>query len=735
MGASAWATEGDIIYSNDFSTNDQTNFATWTATGKKPSGYSYAQIGRGGSFSIDTGALVWSASTGGKNNSGSVANAAVGVFNSEITTATQSNYVLEFDVTIAVEHINKDYFYEISDEDKKVIICIYGSHTRSGSSAGSTVYGYIVGGDNGFQVVEAGATGSTNAEGTIGNGTKVPLTSSISETTGSKTYHVKLDAKTTLGTATLTIKEGETTLVDDASVNINPNKGLKYMCFEGLNNYGSPSSVTLDNLSIVEGAASLEATADFTVKYVATINDEETEIKDQVVRTGVVDATVSLLDEDKNAIWYNDKKYLYSSDDASTSTIADDNSTVVKVVFAEAPTYTYSVQDNLGNTLASGTAFQGEDVNFYVPYYAFKDSKFYSSPSLSSGTLSYGSSKIAAIATNTDITVTYTEEVSSNVVFYAEAENLTGITVQDDGYTQIRMSNGKAGYYGSQTAFTSLPAGVYTITAATRVGTTKFYIGSVGEGKEVYELSASGAVTTTTSSEFVVPTTSDVYTSTGSASAYFDYVIIRKIDDLPATETIKVTSAGMATYVSNYNLDFSSATTKAYKVSVADKGVATLVEVSKVPAKTPVLLYVAGGNGDGEAISVTTDAVDAVTGNDLVAGTGAAVASNQTIDEVDYTNMILNNIDGNVGFYFANGQTVATYRAYLHIASTLAPDAEAEGGEARMSFVFDDETTGINTAKGSQFTVNGEYYNLRGQRVAQPTKGLYIVNGKKVVIK
>ena len=26
-------------------------------------------------------------------------------------------------------------------------------------------------------------------------------------------------------------------------------------------------------------------------------------------------------------------------------------------------------------------------------------------------------------------------------------------------------------------------------------------------------------------------------------------------------------------------------------------------------------------------------------------------------------------------------------------------------------------------------------YNLAGQRVAQPTKGLYIVNGKKVIIK
>ena len=30
---------------------------------------------------------------------------------------------------------------------------------------------------------------------------------------------------------------------------------------------------------------------------------------------------------------------------------------------------------------------------------------------------------------------------------------------------------------------------------------------------------------------------------------------------------------------------------------------------------------------------------------------------------------------------------------------------------------------------------DGEFYNLAGQRVAQPTKGLYIVNGKKVVIK
>ncbi len=45
-------------------------------------------------------------------------------------------------------------------------------------------------------------------------------------------------------------------------------------------------------------------------------------------------------------------------------------------------------------------------------------------------------------------------------------------------------------------------------------------------------------------------------------------------------------------------------------------------------------------------------------------------------------------------------------------------------------------TTGIRMVQGEGVMVNGaEYYNLRGQRVANPTKGIYIVNGKKVVIK
>ena len=71
--------------------------------------------------------------------------------------------------------------------------------------------------------------------------------------------------------------------------------------------------------------------------------------------------------------------------------------------------------------------------------------------------------------------------------------------------------------------------------------------------------------------------------------------------------------------------------------------------------------------------------------------------------------------------------TLKSLRCYFTVpvaaARSLTFDIDEEGG-----------TTSINTVQGSGLMVNG-YYNLNGQRVAKPTKGLFIVNGKKVVIK
>ena len=182
-----------------------------------------------------------------------------------------------------------------------------------------------------------------------------------------------------------------------------------------------------------------------------------------------------------------------------------------------------------------------------------------------------------------------------------------------------------------------------------------------------------------------------------------------------AEESVEVSSDGYATYVSQHNLDFSATDIKAYTAKV-DGSKVVLTKIDKVPAKTPVVLYCEGGKTQDIPAAATTDTPEE---SDLVAGKDAAVATT----DGDYTNYILNNVSG-IGFYRANDQFVAADRAYLHVKKT-------EG--ARLEIVFAGEATGINTVKA---VADGEaIYNLNGQRVKSAKKGLYIVGGKKVMVK
>ena len=333
---------------------------------------------------------------------------------------------------------------------------------------------------------------------------------------------------------------------------------------------------------------------------------------------------------------------------------------------------------------------------------------------------------------NATITVSYT--AYEGEAYFVEGEALATLknTIVRNG--NMSGNAGGRGLNNSSTDVITIPvAGTYNIIYAVcsnNVNASRNYSFYKNNSENTLEAqscswSVNGIKTTGTKTiNNIVFTEGDKLIFHGAdTQIILDYVYIVKTGE--ASETVVVSAAGYATYVSENNLDFSEATTKAYKVKVNTKGVATLTEVEKVPANTPVLLYAENGNGDGEAIPVVATA-DAVEGNDLVAGAGANVATT----DGDYTNMILNNVNGNVGFYFANNQMVATNRAYLHILTTLAPDAS----NARMQIVFDSETSGIKSVNNA-LNESGNYFNLSGQRISEPAKGLYIVNGKKVIIK
>ncbi len=79
-----------------------------------------------------------------------------------------------------------------------------------------------------------------------------------------------------------------------------------------------------------------------------------------------------------------------------------------------------------------------------------------------------------------------------------------------------------------------------------------------------------------------------------------------------------------------------------------------------------------------------------------------------------------------------SGVSVPQYRAYITLKdiTTYAPSPDFD----YIFMPFEDAPSSINAVQVSDSKAN-EYFNLNGQRVAQPTKGLYIVNGKKVVLK
>ena len=82
-------------------------------------------------------------------------------------------------------------------------------------------------------------------------------------------------------------------------------------------------------------------------------------------------------------------------------------------------------------------------------------------------------------------------------------------------------------------------------------------------------------------------------------------------------------------------------------------------------------------------------------------------------------------------FNKANDGYLKANRAYLHTTF----DVTSVGAHA-LSIVFDDEeTTAISEVKSKKAEVSGDYFDLQGRKVAQPTKGLYIVNGRKVLVK
>ena len=199
---------------------------------------------------------------------------------------------------------------------------------------------------------------------------------------------------------------------------------------------------------------------------------------------------------------------------------------------------------------------------------------------------------------------------------------------------------------------------------------------------------------------------------------------------MPTEVSGTITASGYNTYSSNYPLDLSTITgaTAYVATSVTDGKVVLEKCEGKVPAATG--LFIAGTAGATFTIGTTSDATTAPAANLLVGAPNGTTVNKAADGEYNY---VFGWTDAtNPGFYLVNdvAASLPSFKAYLHTTSALTAPSEA-----RLGLIFSDEATGINTIDHSSLTIDSSVFDLQGRHVAQPTKGLYIVNGKKVVIK
>lgn len=187
--------------------------------------------------------------------------------------------------------------------------------------------------------------------------------------------------------------------------------------------------------------------------------------------------------------------------------------------------------------------------------------------------------------------------------------------------------------------------------------------------------------------------------------------------DFDNAATVTISDYGYATFASIHALDFSNfASLTAYTAKLYGNSLA-LTEVTSVPANTGIILQ--GTPGKTYTIPYAETA-DATVTSDL-----KAMTADTEVDPAK-ANYVLANVDDEPGFYRYTGTAITAGHAYLELDAAVS---------AAKGITLDfGQTTGI-IGVGSATHTDGDYYTLSGQRVTNPTKGLYIKNGKKVVIK
>ena len=344
--------------------------------------------------------------------------------------------------------------------------------------------------------------------------------------------------------------------------------------------------------------------------------------------------------------------------------------------------------------------------------------------------------------------VTYSYEINSSngtaTSYEATEKGTLKVIVSADGYTSAEKTvvinnilfNRSYNYdfstltshsetkVGNQTNYNSIGCQAYSLESdafenITLNGMSQLWAITAGKTLGLMSRVGKGSVTYTGSfpeGSFFV---GDNNVSTTNVLSYSQYGFVKELSVYIPLVTVSVSEAGYATYATTNNIvvpENNDVKVKTVKVN-DDKNSITLHNVAAgtlIPANTGILVKAAQGDYN---FVVTSDAGTPLD-NNLVAAKEAVKSDGATFFALTTLS------DGKVGFaVVATGVKIPAGKAYLKVpAATTA-----------KFFGLDGEATGINSVKTAK--ADGAYCTLEGVKTTKPVKGLYIHNGKKIVVK
>ena len=380
-------------------------------------------------------------------------------------------------------------------------------------------------------------------------------------------------------------------------------------------------------------------------------------------------------------------------------------------------------ENNLFKTIELEDKYVGDQISFGYPQYICWQGSLYEANKNSSGV--FYRKDYTLTQNNDEVIISYNQTQTTGVVFYAEAENVNGMTANDGNNANIRCSGAYGAYAESDVTLTTLSPGKYKIYAQVW-GNSGATFTMTANGTEVWSKGTVGYLDNALSEEFSLTESTDIIIpAAGSNGKVIDLIYI-----VQTAAFATIGANGFTTFASACPLDLANLPEGLNAYTATLDGVTLSFQKCEqaVPAGTGLLLE--GTPGETYTIPVTATFSE-VENNAL---TGVTTVTPLKSDDTKYIFAMkkATSADDPLSFAPLTSESEVNFpagKAYIKV------EASAFESTARALVLTFDDATSVKELKNSRIEELKSYYNLNGQRVSQPSKGLYIVNGKKVVIK